>query len=654
MPDQDGQGRSPLLDLLAPHREHRRGADDQRGLVALDLLGLGEQGDGLDRLAEAHVVGEDADHAVLVQLPQPREPGLLVVAQLDREGLGLPGRPGGLLARHVGHELLDVPGDLGVGCGRQQAGERAELEGGDFGVALLVELDRPRGIGELLQLLGIELGDRAIGQGHPAAALVHPAQQIAERDQLRVAVDVDDRLHVEHGAAALDRDTRARRLAADLRELGHPCLPVLGQQRDAGDHELDGGVASGDEGPVGVGPLETRATQCLASSRLAVEVTVEGDGVALGGHREASRLRIGAGDLDRDIAVVGRERDLDLLAVPLDGGEDLGDLPGVAGEGEQVAAGHADGLQLLGQLVHLGGAHSTVHHDGGLLGHGAKHPRRGVEHHEDLGRLGPEEPGGGAGDDAALVHLEDPAARDVLEVGVQLDAGVLLTRLGLDPHHEGLFDEHELADALDRHRALTSEVEQTRQGGILEHVRAVLGLVDLLIEVVLHEPIEGRAAAAGSLLPAGHGGAGVEGLDVPHPATLLDLEPLAATAAELGHPGVLGDCQLATGLVLGPHGQPEGDRVVAHFFPAVDEGRARAVRLEVGPPLGVLDDLDRGAVGHRGGAANAAAHGVAVDDEIRHAAVLEQLLAGIERLGARAGGEGLRLDEREEGFDLAH
>ena len=74
------------------HEEGRERLDGGRGAVLLD--GVGEQGEGLHGLAQAHVVGEDAAHAMLVQEGEP------AVA------LHLVGAQGGLQAR--GDRVLSV------------------------------------------------------------------------------------------------------------------------------------------------------------------------------------------------------------------------------------------------------------------------------------------------------------------------------------------------------------------------------------------------------------------------------------------------------------------------------------------------------------------------------------------------------------------
>ena len=65
----------PLAALELPVGEHRERHDDHEG--ARDVLRLhqvGDERDGLDRLAQPHLVGEDAVEVVVVQRDHPAQP----------------------------------------------------------------------------------------------------------------------------------------------------------------------------------------------------------------------------------------------------------------------------------------------------------------------------------------------------------------------------------------------------------------------------------------------------------------------------------------------------------------------------------------------------------------------------------------------------
>ena len=56
------------------------------GQIGVGLAGLADEGQGLERLAQAHVVGEDAAELVLPQEGQPAEALPLVGPQLSVQG----------------------------------------------------------------------------------------------------------------------------------------------------------------------------------------------------------------------------------------------------------------------------------------------------------------------------------------------------------------------------------------------------------------------------------------------------------------------------------------------------------------------------------------------------------------------------------------
>ena len=130
--------RRPLGKLVGPVRERAERHDDQeRAVVELLLLEVRHESDGLNRLAETHLVGQDAVQPVVVQRHEPLDAEQLVRLQraarektrllldllLDAVrhgvvglGLGCLGRSVALLAvgagLGLGHLLLDLHRDL--------------------------------------------------------------------------------------------------------------------------------------------------------------------------------------------------------------------------------------------------------------------------------------------------------------------------------------------------------------------------------------------------------------------------------------------------------------------------------------------------------------------------------------------------------------
>ena len=76
------QMRGKTCRLGAPVRPHARRADHEARTIQASCLFLHENvGEGLHRLAQAHVVGKDATQAVAVQELQPIQPSLLIGAK---------------------------------------------------------------------------------------------------------------------------------------------------------------------------------------------------------------------------------------------------------------------------------------------------------------------------------------------------------------------------------------------------------------------------------------------------------------------------------------------------------------------------------------------------------------------------------------------
>src|SRR5690606_14205905 len=89
LPDDGLEARRELLDLAGPVGHDRGRGDDEGELALLLALGPGQERDGLQGLTEAHVVGEDAAAAELVDAGEPAEALLLVGPQGGLDGARL-------------------------------------------------------------------------------------------------------------------------------------------------------------------------------------------------------------------------------------------------------------------------------------------------------------------------------------------------------------------------------------------------------------------------------------------------------------------------------------------------------------------------------------------------------------------------------------
>ena len=78
------------MQLVHPRRQHRERADDQvRAVHASYLRKRGEERDGLERLTESHLVGEDAAAPVVEHPDEPPDTFQLVLPQHRFDRLGL-------------------------------------------------------------------------------------------------------------------------------------------------------------------------------------------------------------------------------------------------------------------------------------------------------------------------------------------------------------------------------------------------------------------------------------------------------------------------------------------------------------------------------------------------------------------------------------
>ena len=182
------QPRSELGGLLHPVEDQRAGDDRQRRPLGLAVgpPPLQERQD-LDRLAQAHVVGQDAAEPEPLEVVEPAQSLALIGAQLAVEARG----------RIDGHDPLELPQVLpdllegGVDldlrlCGQKRI-EHARLRRAEAKAAV----GRGRQVGEHAVLLEPLLGEhahRAVAQLDHGLAAPGGGQQIGEADVLVAVV----------------------------------------------------------------------------------------------------------------------------------------------------------------------------------------------------------------------------------------------------------------------------------------------------------------------------------------------------------------------------------------------------------------------------------------------------------------------------------
>ena len=184
--------RRELVELALPVGDDAGGRDDERlelllavGLrVLLDRRLHGEEErDGLHRLAETHVVGEDAARADLVEEREPLEALLLVRAELRLEVARLLDDLDLFDVGELPEEILRVGGDVGLadlieelldapGLRERETAPLPAAGREDLG---LTEEDR-------LHLVGVDLRERAVLEAHVATALGEAATELLLRD----------------------------------------------------------------------------------------------------------------------------------------------------------------------------------------------------------------------------------------------------------------------------------------------------------------------------------------------------------------------------------------------------------------------------------------------------------------------------------------
>ncbi len=203
------QGRREARRLVDPVQAHRGRRHHQRRAV----LGAREQQrQRLQRLAQAHVVGQAGAHAPVGQARQPLEAFDLIIAQLGLQGGRQLGHEGGI----VGHAFqVSLPGLVGVdvaGVPRQlvqrEAGQRMGADAVAVQFAIRAQLRQAP-----VQLVG-QGQVFVLAQGHEAAAaLLDLFQQGA---QVHHAPFVDDDVAAGREPVALAPDLHPHRLRRGL------------------------------------------------------------------------------------------------------------------------------------------------------------------------------------------------------------------------------------------------------------------------------------------------------------------------------------------------------------------------------------------------------------------------------------------------------
>ena len=177
--------------------DERGGADDEDGERRIGLRQRGDERDGLMRLAEAHVVAEQAAEAVLLQEPQPLIAGLLIRVQIESERRGRR-RVG------VGLDLVEEAEDAlarGVaaedGLAAQRAADAQQLELRDEHVPARTD-------GRVVEPRELRIGDvdPEVAADERADAVAARAGDVGRGDGVVVALEGDARSRGESSIAA--------------------------------------------------------------------------------------------------------------------------------------------------------------------------------------------------------------------------------------------------------------------------------------------------------------------------------------------------------------------------------------------------------------------------------------------------------------------
>ncbi len=366
--DEHAELRGETCGLAAPVFEQRGGRDDERGARRFSRLRVerGDEAEGLERFAEAHLVGEDAAELVVVEVPEPGDAEALIRAQQV-------GERGGHRRRRQRGELAERFAACAPGGGRLEVGREFVEDRLRFGDAGGAHADGARG-GEVG---GEVAGEGALRLGETADALGLDEKDLAGvLDVAAVAGDgVADLLLAGAAGAQGEREVEAvARLdgvADDFggSEVGGVALEV-GRALGAG-HGAQGGAVLGEEvedfvavaqPPLAVGRLQVEAVafEQVEQARVArVLARGQGDGEvvfrAVDGERRGVVVARAAGAqaLGDGLAERNRRRFFGLGEVFADAGQPVA-LPGDR-DGRLVNP-EEDGLALKcgGEVAELG------------------------------------------------------------------------------------------------------------------------------------------------------------------------------------------------------------------------------------------------------------------------------------------------------------
>ena len=333
--------------LLDPVEDQRAGHDRQGRPLGLAAVPPPlEQGQDLDRLAQAHVVGEDAAEAEPLEVVEPAQPLALVGAQLAVEARRRVERDDPLELAEVLADLLEGRVDLDLGLVGQQRVEHAGLGGVEPQAAVL---GGPQ-VGEhavLLEPLLRQHAHRAVAQLDHGLAPAGRREEVGQADALAAVVDAA--VEVEPVDAGGQRELE---LAGRADQLPLGLDPPAGQDQVLGDlpHPLGRQLERAGVEPRVLGLAEAQLEQLDVGRRLGAGVAAD-DQAQLGGDRQ----RRGPAGRDDGAVVVELE-----LAEELVGGQ-APVLPGAA----QGQAGARPGDDLLEphRLDELGGRHAGLGQD---------------------------------------------------------------------------------------------------------------------------------------------------------------------------------------------------------------------------------------------------------------------------------------------------
>ena len=240
------QARRELGDLAVPVRHEGRRRDDERGAIEATLLLLREEmRDGLERLAEAHVVGEDAADAARPQVLEPGEAlDLVRTERSDEAGRRLRG------TERRRDELLGPGAGRAVAAHREGSavGDERLFEREERGRAHLGELDLPllsaRAFPELRE--DAEESTRALGRHGEIEPVADGKRETLLRAlrELREALAVRPLDELDQGGEQVDAATVE--IDAELEAEPVRAIRRLAVARDALDVRVPGGLAIDD------------------------------------------------------------------------------------------------------------------------------------------------------------------------------------------------------------------------------------------------------------------------------------------------------------------------------------------------------------------------------------------------------------------------